>query len=384
MNFKLLLNLVHYTVLYVIGFGTIMVLLGFQTPTVELSERIFYVQYDGDASNLWMLDPNNVDQPEQLTFYTSSQRILFYEPSADGHLIAYVSWDSNNSENDKLLVLNVDTQMSTEIRSCSQVGASCYSFALSPSGDFLVYYFGLFPDAHEVRMIDLNATTYEEITIYQFDQTEYWYTPDLSTIGHSNVFTIELSGAPYEFQLYDADHRQQLETLPLGTPNRRPIFSADGSRYAYYQSETDMEPSIIEVRQTDSPTGVLSRYRDWDYDLTSQGWAGGVIQDWHPDNEHLLISVRQYGSCDESVRIFSRLHVFNTTTDHTEVLPFSDDVGWANWSPDGTRITYSRLVSDCNAQDTEYELVIYDMQSQTSTHTSINGLNPQWVGGMFQ
>ena len=372
-------NIVFFFGIAAIVLAIITVLFGFQFATHGESERIFYIQKNEEASNLWMIGTNQLDEPQQLTFNETSQRILYYQTTLDGRTIVYTTWDPNDPDYDKLIVLDVDAKSQTEIPSCSQSEASCYSFVLSPSGDFLTYYY-LYPDSREIRMIDLNTSAYEGKTIYEFDQNEYWHAPQLATVENSNVFTFELFGPPYEFQLYDAEHSQLLETLPLGTPNRRPIFSDDGSRYAYYQSEVDMEPRIIEIRQTDSADVVFSKYRDWDSDLMAQGWIGGVILDWHPNNMDLLINIGNWGQCGHDPRIFFQLAVFDTTNGTVSNLPIEDYVDWASWSPDGTKIIYNTRISDCNQENIQYELVIYDLVSNVETRIPTNGYNLQWVG----
>jgi hypothetical protein len=84
--------------------------------------------------------------------------------------------------------------------------------------------------------------------------------------------------------VFDTEQNTFLEPLQFATLTSRPLFSRDGSLYAYYSSDPDI---LFEVRETNAPNEVLSYYRE----RTSEVWFGGKIHDWHPDNEHLLISV---------------------------------------------------------------------------------------------
>lgn len=282
----------------------------------------------------------------------------------------------------ELYLLDVSTRQNTKLTSCSEVDAFCDIFALSPTGDFVMYYHRLYPNYHELRLIDLRESPFVESTIFEFDINEYWYYPNISVVGNSNIFTFELLGEPFEFQLYDAEQQELLETLPLGTPSRYPIFSDDGSRYAYYISERDMEPRLIGVRQTDPPNTILSNYRDWDYDLTATGWVGAVIYDWHPDNRNLLIGVANWQRCEGNSTLIFHLHTFDTTTGDVMPLPiYGDSYTNARWNIDGSEIIYNAptLLTECDNDYLDQQLSIYELNSETFNHLSIAGLNAQWI-----
>ena len=119
--------------IFAISIGiTIPIIMALLHPSKPLSsERIFYIQYSQDnSSNLWMVDPKNPSEPEQLTFNTSNERIYEYQTTLDGHFIAYRTWVPDVPEDSKLMLLDMDTKDEIEMLTCSEPQVNCYFFAL--------------------------------------------------------------------------------------------------------------------------------------------------------------------------------------------------------------------------------------------------------------
>lgn len=348
-----------------------------QTATTKI---IYLALGDNDVENLWIVDLADPTAPEQVTssYDKPGTRLYDYQITADGRFVAYVLNNTEMPSEEEIILLDLQTHQTQQLTNCTVMEADCYEFSLRPNGHFIAYYL-VSPDSRQIRVIDLNIFPYADIIIDEFDRKEPFIHHALpSWVGNTGLLTYNLPSPDFSFQLYDVEKGRKLTILPLGTVSRMPYFSPDGSRYAYYQSETDMTPRIIQVRETNTPAEPISTY---DKGELSEGWIGGGIEDWHPDNEQLLIRVQYLRTGPDMTALQFDLAIFNTTTGKIEYL--TNDLDYAaynaSWNADATYILYQR----CHRRDQDdcsrSQIMIYEMSSGEITPLPIFGMFPNWV-----
>lgn len=349
---------------------------------VENPQIIYLVLDNHDVMNLWVSSLNNLHEKQQVTSYTNpGTRLYDYQISADGRFVTFVLYNTNTVPKNEIMLLDLQTLQIQQLTNCTAVRAYCYQFSLRPDGQFVAYYQtsqqGLF-----MRVIDLRETPHSDEIIDEFHlPPSYIHHALPNWVGDTGYLAYNLFWIPFRFQVYDVENNQSIIALPLGTPSRQPYFSSNGSRYVYYQSEADITPRIIKVRETNNPSVGLSSYFKWD--LISEGWIGNRIEDWHPDNNQLLISIQylRFGTPDMG-GLQSDLAIFNTTTGSIEQLTYELDYAAynASWDHDASHILYQRgdrrEVEECFCD----QIMIYDVEQQEVTALPIFGYHPLWVG----
>lgn len=343
-------------------------------------------------STLWKADLENPEHSKQLVFFPPNVSVHNYQITDNGRYIVY-SFAPMGSSISYTHLLDTQTGRERQLNSCHVEQATCSRSNIRPDGRYIVYSKKVYGrtlkgeinvDSMNVHVIDTD--TFSDKIVYEFDLSNpnnWQHYSQFSWVGNTGLLTFTLGGEPFNFQVFDVGQNTSVETLPLGVPVRSPIFSPDGSRYAYYQSEIDMEPRVVEVRETNSPETPISIYQEWTSELLSDGWLGSYIYDWNPDNEHLLISINYYGT-DPSIHYsVSNLQLLNTTDNTVVVLTegkrFSYE--WATFNHDGSKILYQRKDTWGQCMDICDQIMIYDMETGEHTALPIVGKSPQWVNG---
>ena len=212
-------------------------------------------------------------------------------------------------------------------------------FSLRPDGRYLAYWH---ITEHEINVHEMDLNTFSDYNITRCDAiTQHCY--------HQNL--------PYWIQ---GDH-----------PFWSPIYSLDGSRYAYHRPDVDNQPRIIAVHETDNPESPISLFRQWSYESNPLGWSGSSMQDWHPDNEHLLIRISSYSRSVKNT--ISNFYLLNTTDSSIEQLTEGDRFSYVNatFNHDGSKILYQR--KDTLRQCDRFcdQIMTYDMETN-ETHRLSN------------
>lgn len=347
----------------------------------ETSERIIYLYEEEHLfSNLWMLDLKQPDETQQLTFYQSPYFVYRYQALTDTNAIVYekINVDTRESE---FIYFDLDNNSEISLAHCAGFRILCPYFDVHPAGNFIVYEYYENLDIHEIRLIDLTTMPYQEQVVYSFDIRAENHNAIPIVVGHQSVIAFLLPET-YEMQLYNVEENQLLETLPLGMPNRRPTFSDDGSRYAYYNNELNARYRTIEFRDTNTPHQPLNQKHEVDYEFV------GSILDWHSDNERVLVTEQSQSLCHDDVEkdyLGSQIHIFNLLSSNIETLPIIGLNG--SWNGDETEIIYNYMSTDCVDgvpqiySGMQYELAIYDVVSGENMPLGIQGVNPQWLDG---
>ena len=131
---------------------------------------------------------------------------------------------------------------------------------------------------------------------------------------------------------------------------RRPIYPAwspDGTRLAFSNdlSDSDFEDSNFEIfiaRADDSGTQQLTGESPWD-DLISSIWGASYLGSWSPDGTRIAFS-RDFGaSASEDIPDdFTKVFVIDSDgANERQLITANDSQDWTPaWSPDGTRIAF--------------------------------------------
>jgi Tol biopolymer transport system component len=343
------------------------------TFEVRQPQVVYLHPADGFPQNIWMADPANPTEPQQITF--SQSGILDFAVSPDGRQIAFSERRSDRPASD-IKRLNLDTGEVSPLTDC--VDSDCSSPVWRPDGNMLAY-----------TRVDMNTL--------------------LPGVGISpfRIWLLDLTTNPATTQpLF-----QNSQALGYG-----PQWSADGNRLSLfdtsvpglvvYDFNTD-ETVVIESENGSfgalSPDGfnlvfpevVLDQGRAWSQLLVAEldeqnihGLApeGEPVDDtfatWHPNGDRLAVG-RRY----RDDRFTQTIQLYSVNAENGESEPLIVDPrynnGFVHWDPNGTALVLQRFqqFTDDGAQNRggRPEIWTYHLESDTLTMIAENGMFPRWV-----
>lgn len=351
------------------------------TPTpipMMPANRIVYVQYsdDNSTSDLWVVDLAQPNQPRQLSFNEQGKTIHDYQVTRYGETIVYSVYNRNSPIYDNLMRLDVATGEIMPVTDCAYQGVWCQRFALSASGEYMMYHYKSGTWYNEMRVVDLRSQPFTQYAVYRFNGADSNF-PQPIAVGRTNTFAFAVGDNNH--QLYDADTKMLGDTL-VTSSNGYPLFSLDGSKYATtYISETSTTPQF-QVYQT-TPNVALMQYQNSEFDSIPSGQFADAYVDWHPNNMTLLVKEPNMPDCstvgfDDYDYSYGQ---FYSTRAGVATLPIiGGALSHASWDATGTKIVVNTPLDTCNS--TRYELTIYNTQSRTKMTLPIDARQPQWLG----
>jgi Tol biopolymer transport system component len=328
---------------------------------------------DGFPQNIWMADPNDLENAEQVTFSTSG--IFDFAVSPDGRMIAFSERRTDQPATD-IKLLNLDDGTVHPLTNC--VDSDCASPVWRPDGNMIAY-----------TRVDMNTL--------------------LPGVGISpyRIWLLDLTTDPATTQPLFAD----TQTLGYG-----PQWSDDGRRISLfdnsipgvvvYDFDTD-ETRIIQSDQGSSgalspdgselvfPEVVLDRGRAYsrlivatldEEELLSLVDPSAPVDDsfavWRPGGDDVVVG-RRYR--DERFTPTTQLFLVDSDTGEGEELVFDPQYnhGFVFWDPTGMKVVMQRFPQfDEDGQPNRGgrpEIWTYDIETDNLTQVAVNGMFPRWV-----
>lgn len=349
---------------------------------------VYLASNEHGFSTLWKADLENPEHPKQLVFFPPNVSVLNYQITDDGHYIFY-SFGGMGSSVGHMTLLDTHNGGSPWHISCNAEGDECSKFKIRPDGRYIAYSRTNYErtsedeikvDSMSVHVIDTD--TFSDTVIHQIELPESnnrFHDVSPSWMGNTGLLTYSLPEEPHQIQVYDVEQNLPLDLLPsdIGSP----IFSDDGSRFAYHEKILNTEHLVIEVRETNTPDRLIS----WSNRIFDDDWVSHIVYDWHPDNEHLLIGNYRNTLPDAAPGTVSNLQLLNTTDGSIMSLTEGERYSYTNatFNHDGSKILYQRkdTLQRCSVMTICDQIMIYDMETGEHTALPIIGSSPQWVNG---
>lgn len=345
---------------------------------------LFLAPAYGGVQDLWVAPLDNPAQARQLT--ATSVGIYDYAVSPDGRHVAIAERDSNSGLTD-IALLDVQQGITRPLTNCAQERADCSTPAFRPDGRVIAY-----------QRSELNVDI-----------------AGMGGIGVTRVWLVDVTRTPYTNRPLFSDSQ---------IVGHSPVWSADGSRLAFYSA--DLNNLGILIYQFDAPDPqnalqfVPSRYGAMGAlspngaqlvfpELTDKGGAmyahlrladlGGAsfrdltdpaepIDDitavWHPDGRRLAVA-RRYN--DDRYTRGHQVYLVDSADGSATPLVVDERYNSSafRWNKDGTMLLLQRfplLNEDGTVNDSgRPEVWVYFMETGELRQIAVNALFPQWLEG---
>lgn len=343
------------------------------------AQIVFIAPDDNGFEQIWIANLDNPENPRQLTFHEA--RITNFQVSQEKDIIFY--FFSTRTEGRQFRVYNLNTGHSEQIELCMSI--FCGSYILHPNGDLISYYEARL--INELLSIDIyvyNIKTHERYLVYQTENSDDLdYRSEIQWIDNSKRLTFgeypSTDGVESIFYDFDSGHT---DTIALSGNREIGKFSSDGTyfvHYYYYIGRSYPDKWVMSVARTDNPTELL-------FSLPQRGETGLVaeytFQDWHPNNEYILISER-WSEQYYTHKIRSDLVLYHIETGMRYVLLSNPETmsayRYASFNYDGSQILYQKYNNNTGGS----QIMIYDVETaeENAFPMIANHPNPQWVNG---
>ena len=371
-------DVVIWSILAVLVAGVVMMVLVGQPAEAGL--RVVFVMPDENGvNNLWLIDPQNSDAPEQLTFVTTT--IHDYSVRTDGNFIAYAERiaDAPN-RNAEIKLLNMRTRTSQQLTNCVAEDADCTTPVFRPDGRMIAYQrtelnsaLGLGVSPNRVWLLDINGDTVTNTPLIA-DSQVLGYTPKWSADGTKLAFydTAQSGIYIYDFAATSAeDSAFALIPTNYGTVGD---FSPDGEFMIFPEIQLGGPLVRATLQIADLNAGTFTTISESDLDDQEAVWS--------PDGQTLAVA-RRY--IDDRITRGHQLFLYNVSDQTFSPLIYDERYlhSYFSWSPDGRYLLMNRFQvltddGESNSQGT-LEIWIYDMQTGNFNQIVTNGYQPRWL-----
>ena len=343
------------------------------------AQIVFIAPDDNGVDNIWIADLNTPENPHQLTHYADVITFYGLHVFREDDKAIYGIEDSNPPNNfGEIRLLNLRNGTSEQLMSCPD-NASCKAYSVHPDAQLIAYQVS--------SRLEDRRSTLAQLYLYDVQSAEHhliYETQDSYANGNhmsptwipdTDLLTFRMGGIDNiaNFAVYDVQQAQLLEDTSVISPVGEPFFSMDGSRYIHQSSQPNAESTFYDIRDFSNNSAQL---------LELENVVGGLYyQDWHPDNETVMMVIGlAYGFTRATVN-GSNLNLYNTTTGEGETLTRTRNrlfIHEASFNHAGNQILYT--VQAIGSTETP-QIMLYDMETREEITLPLFGHSPQWVNG---
>lgn len=371
-------DVVIWLILAVLAISVGVVML-FGRPAAEPLRVVFMMPDASGVDNLWLVDPQNPDDPQQLTFVTTM--IHDYSVSADGTTIAYAERTADvPNTNAEIKLLNLRTRTVRQLTNCVAEDADCTTPVFRPDGRTIAYQrtefnseLGLGISPSRIWLLNIDGNTVSNRPLID-DSQVLGYTPKWSANGAKLAFydASQTGIYIYDFETSNADAVYFLPTR-YGTVGN---FSPDGDYMIFPEINTSGPLARGTLQIADLKAGSFVTITDDDPMVDDQEAA------WSPDGQTIAVA-RRY--LDERITRGHQLFLYDVNTQTFTPLIYDERYihSYFSWSPDGRYLLMNRfqVLTDSgeNTSQSTPEIWIYDMQTGDLKRIAANGYQARWV-----
>lgn len=343
----------------------------FRAP--EQVARVAYLApVDSAPQNIWAVDPQTPDNPQQITF--SQYGIYDFSPDPTGRYIAYA--ENTPTGVTELFLLDLANNTARQITNCQQEDASCDTVAWRPDGQVFAYQrrdlntaLGLGVSAPRIWIMDLSVNPASTFPLFSDTQT-LGTEPVWSGDGTKLAFYDSFGQGVLVFDFNALSEDQRIKFIPAANGSTG-VLSPDGERLAYtdlvFGAEGQSVRAVLNLANlTDGVSEPLSDNANVD---------DGSLPAWHPDGQRIAFT-RQYLDGEQATR-GQQLYLYDFAADSIETLIFDEDYnnGALFWNPAGTQIVIQRTPFGGGLP----ELWTYTLETRTLQKIATNAFLPRWV-----
>lgn len=342
------------------------------------AQIVFIAPDDNGVDNIWIADLNDPEHPRQLTFHEQGVSIHNIQVS-DKDLLVYMRISRDHRS---IWALNMTTGQQEMVRDCLE-SSSCGQFLLHPQGRWIVSEDTSFlsETSYETRIRLDDLQTHHHDIIYRAETTIQTYLPLtlVSWIQETGllVYHSNLNRNVNELAFYDVENRQVIKTgylhevLPFS-----PIFSPGGAYYAniLYQYE-GRYVALVEVYALDETENMMLSTLAEDSVL---GIQAATFQDWHPDNDTILIAAAwSHPGKGRTLTELKLYHVIDGSITSLHTTDARDSYFNAQFNYNGRQIIYTIY----DLEQRQSQVILFDVETREEIALPLFGRNPQWVNG---
>lgn len=374
-------DVIIWSVVGLLG-GAVIVLLLMGQQTVPGLSVAFVMPDENGVNNLWRIDPQNPDSPEQLTFVTTT--IHDYSVSLDGNFIAYAERiaDAPN-RNAEIMLLNLRTRNVSQLTNCVAEDADCTTPVFRPDGRMIAYQrmelnstLGLGVSPNRVWLLDINGDTVTNMPLIA-DSQVLGYTPKWSPDGAKLAFYETREQGIYVFDFSTESPEDQAFAMIPTSYGTVGDFSPDGNFMIFPEIHISGSVARSTLQIADLVGQSFVSISEDNPDVDDQEAA------WSPDGERLLVA-RRYIDPERLTR-GHQLFLYDVSEETFTPLIYDERYihSYFSWSPDGRYILMNRFQVLTDEGDTTsnstLEIWVYDLQTGEFNQIVQNGYQPRWI-----
>jgi len=356
----------------------------------EGDQIVFIAADDAGISQLWLVDLNHPENPRQLTRYEDEYIIADSMRTGANQTIVYQIWRSGFPTTTSLWQLNTQSGESRLLKECVDDRA-CKNVIIRSDAEWIAYEEysrpGSIDGFYHLSIVVENVTTGERRIIYEagiwrgdnFPRSVLAWIEETGSLAYLAFPDSEADNQEIQLRYYDVEEDSTVEQTDWYEISTGTYFSPDGTRF------------VIESNRMAHAANVIFSYEIPPADNSSRFPIGIAYESgrpqamyflgWYQDNETILIDNRWTSYQDEENPVmYNELSIYNTATGDMEALRRnSEGLQYieADLNEDETRI----IVRKYNPDTHEYQMVVYDIETDEEIILSVYGLYPQWVNG---
>jgi hypothetical protein len=339
---------------------------------------------DGSPFNIWIVDPADPSNPEQIT--NSPSGVYDFGVSPDGSKIAFAENNLNGGGSD-IKLLDLESGALQQLTNCQR--ALCTSPVWRPDGRMIAYMrveddpqFGSSPP--RIWLLDLTTTPATTRPLFQQSQI-LGYGAQWSADG-SRIALVDRGSVAILIYDFASDHITSISSQAGDTGT----LSPDGTRLVYPELVSDPSGALVnKLRMVTVDTGEFETISSDDDSVNDQRAV------WNPDGRILAIA-RQ----DQSVARTIQIVLYDMETGDT--TPLTVDLQYSNllffWDPTGTELVVQRFAEagvpsvvvpanpsgeaaspEAAPTSGKPEIWTFDATTGEGKLLVINGFFPRWV-----
>jgi Tol biopolymer transport system component len=341
--------------------------------------RVAFLRADAAGiANLWLVDPADPDDAEQLT--ASQFGIFDYAPGPRGRYIAYTERDFQSGNAD-IYLLDLRTGDVEQVTDCINQDADCTGPVWHPDGDLIAYQridlntdFGMPSSPNRVWLLDIAASPTTTRPLID-DSQVIGYAPVFSPDGAHLAFYDPTNRGIIIYN-FDAPPEDALFFVPSES-GEVGAFSPDGNRMIYTEILTGGEFVRAYLQVADLASRETNVLTTADEGASDQGAV------WSPNGNVIALQRKYYDN--ERFTVGHQVYVIDARDG--DIAPLLVDErynhGALSWSPEGDALLMGRfamLDESGNPSGTgALEVWTYDMETRRLRQITADGYLPAWV-----
>lgn len=373
------LKLSRFDALVLSFIALLIVAIGVSVAVANVAKPGMRVAYlapsDGKVQNIWMADPADPANAQQVTF--SPDGIYNFDVSPDGRFIAFAE-RNNNTGTTELKQLDLRTGALQQLTNCATVDADCKTPTWRPDGKVIAYertelnsnLNGGATSPVRVWLLDLTTNPISTRPLFTDSQT-LGYSPEWSGDGNRIAVFDSASGGVlvYDFRTGSA------QSIPSRYGSTGAL-SPNGEQVVFPDMTRKGEQMYANLKIADLASKQFTDLTNPDDPINDTGAV------WNPDGTKLAIA-RQY--IDDRWTRGPQVYLLDPNT--KAIQPLVVDKRYSSsffeWSPDGTQLLMQRFPELTETgeenQNGRPEIWTYDLSSHALSKIVVNAFLPRWV-----